>query len=349
MPLTAAPLLVVGAQRAVDEKVAACGPTGRQSWLCSTVYEVTGDKRIAEVADDLAGPIRILLIVLLAAFATWLAHRFVNRVSRRLRGVVGTTPLAKARASQRAETIGNVLRYVTTIVIWTIAIITILGELGIELAPLIAGAGVAGVALGFGAQSVVRDFLAGMFMLLEDQFGVGDFIDVGDATGTVEYVSLRVTRLRDVEGIVWYVPNGEIKRVGNKSQQWSRALLDIAVASDTDIGAATEAIRASAEAMWHDPEWARLILEEPEVWGVEDVNVDRVVIRLVVKTKPLEQWRVARELRARIKGAFDEAGIEMPYSTQRITYQVAGDAPPPLAGKGGDDAGGEKGTGETQQ
>src|SRR4029079_9888400 len=222
MPLTAAPLLVVGAQRAVDEKVAACGPTGRQSWLCSTVYEVTGDKRIAEIADDLAGPIRILLIVLLAAFATCLAHRSVNRVSGRLRGVVGTTPLAKARASQRAETIGNVLRYVTTIVIWTIAIITILGELGIELAPLIAGAGVAGVALGFGAQSVVRDFLAGMFMLLEDQLGVGDFIDVGDATGTVEYVSLRVTRLRDVEGIVWYVPNGEIKRVGNKSQQWSR-------------------------------------------------------------------------------------------------------------------------------
>ncbi len=326
---------------AQDEKVAACGAKGRQSWLCSTVYELTGSKGAAEVADDLATPIRILFIVLLATAAMWLVHRLVSRLARRLRAVVGATPSASLRAAQRAETIGNVLRYVSTVVIWTIAVITILGELGFELAPLLAGAGVAGVALGFGAQSVVRDFLSGIFMLLEDQFGVGDVIDVGDASGTVEYVSLRVTRLRDVEGTVWYVPNGEIKRVGNKSQQWSRALLDIAVASDTDVDAATAVIRRVAEAMWRDADWKDLIIDEPEVWGVEEFGVDRVVIRLVVKTKPLEQWRVARELRARIKAAFDEAGIEMPYATQRITHQASGDPPGPLATDGPEGGGDE--------
>jgi small conductance mechanosensitive channel len=336
MPFPGSVLLAVAA--APDGKVAACGPPGRQSWLCSTIYELSGSKGVAQVADDLASPIRVLFIVLLAVVATWLAHRVVNRFTRRLRSVVGSTPTAGMRAAQRAETIGAVLRYVSTVMIWVIAVITLLGELGIELAPLIAGAGVAGVALGFGAQSVVRDFLSGIFMLLEDQFGVGDVIDVGDATGTVESVNLRVTRLRDVEGTVWYVPNGEIKRVGNKSQQWSRALLDVAVASDTDIEAATEVIRRVANDMWQDPEWSKLIIDEPEVWGVEDVGVDRVVIRLVVKTKPLEQWRVARELRARIKVAFDEVGIEMPYTTQRITYQASGDPPAPVADRGEDGA-----------
>jgi small conductance mechanosensitive channel len=140
--------------------------------------------------------------------------------------------------------------------------------------------------------------------------------------------------LRDVEGTVWYVPNGEIKRVGNKSQQWSRALLDIAVASDTDVDRATQVIRRVAEDLWRADQWKDLILAEPEVWGVEEIQTDRVVIRLVVKTKPLEQWRVARELRARIKHAFDEAGVEMPYTTQKITYQASGDPPAPIAGAG---------------
>jgi small conductance mechanosensitive channel len=206
-----------------------------------------------------------------------------------------------------------------------------LGELGLDLAPLIAGAGVATVVVGFGAQTVVRDFLAGLFMVLEDQFGVGDVIDVGEASGTVEWVSLRVTRLRDVEGVVWYVPNGEIKRVGNKSQQWSRALLDIVVASDTEIPRATEVIKRAADGMWRDERWRSSVLDEPEVWGVEDVGAGGISIRLVVKTVPLEQWKVARELRARIKAAFDAAGIEIPVPQQRITYNTAGEAPPPLA------------------
>jgi small conductance mechanosensitive channel len=213
---------------------------------------------------------------------------------------------------QRAETISSVLRSVVSIVIWSISILIILSELGIDLAPLLAGAGVLGVALGFGAQSVVRDFLAGTFMVLEDQFGVGDVIDVGDASGTVEGLSLRTTRLRDVEGVVWHVPNGEIKRVANKSQQWSRAVLDIPVALETDIEHAKGVIKETADTVWREPPWSTMILGEPEVWGVEALGTQGVVIRLVVKTRPLEQWAVARELRARVKQSFDHAGIKVP-------------------------------------
>ena len=179
---------------------------------------VTGSKGAAEVADALASPIRIVFIVLVALLATWIGRRLVNRLARRLRVVVDGRPVSRARSAQRAETIATVLRYVISVTIWSIALITILGELGLELAPLLAGAGVAGVALGFGAQSVVRDFLSGLFMLAEDQLGVGDVVDLGDAKGTVEDVSLRVTQVRDADGTLWHVPNGEIKRVANRSQ-----------------------------------------------------------------------------------------------------------------------------------
>jgi small-conductance mechanosensitive channel len=158
----------------------------------------------------------------------------------------------------------------------------------------------------------VRDFLTGLFMLIEDQYGVGDVIDTGDAIGTVEGVSLRTTRLRDFDGVVWHVPNGEIKRVGNQSQQWARALVDIPVAYDTDVAIATNVIKRVADELWHDPDYAGLILAEPEVWGVEELAGDRLVLRLMAKTQPSEQWRVSRELRARIKAAFDDAGIEVP-------------------------------------
>jgi len=209
--------------------VNACGPKGEQSWLCSTVYRITGDSHAADVADALAKPIRIIVILLLAWIAVRITRVLTGRLVKHLSGgveklasmrggvaLVDTGPMPQARRTQRAETIGAVLRSVVTIVIWSIAVLTILEILGINLAPLIAGAGIAGVALGFGAQSLVRDFLSGMFMLMEDQFGVGDVVDTGVATGTVEGVSLRTTRLRDIDGVVWHIPNGTILRVGNK-------------------------------------------------------------------------------------------------------------------------------------
>jgi small conductance mechanosensitive channel len=304
--------------------VDACGPKGQQSWLCSTVYRITGDTHAADVADTLSKPIRILVVLVTA----WILVRITRVLTRRLvkhmsggveklasmRAVsfVDTGPMSQARRMQRAETIGAVVRSIVSITIWSIAVLTILETLGISLGPLIAGAGIVGVALGFGAQSLVRDFLSGMFMLMEDQYGVGDVIDVGVATGTVEGVSLRTTRLRDVDGVVWHVPNGTILRVGNKSQQWSRAVVDVPVTFEADTIAATEVIRGVTEDVWHDPDFSSTIIAEPSVLGVESLEPGRIVIRVVVRTRPQEQWRVERELRKRIKAALDEAGIALP-------------------------------------
>jgi len=317
--------LVFAASVSDPEVIQACGAKGEQSWLCSTVYRVTGNSDAAHVADALAKPIHILLILLIAWIAVRITRVFTKRFVKHLSGgveklasirggvsFVDTGPMPSERRVQRAETIGAVVRSIIIIVIWSIAVLSSLEILGVNLAPLIAGAGIAGVALGFGAQSLVRDFLSGMFMLMEDQFGVGDVIDTGLATGTVEGVSLRTTRLRDVDGVVWHVPNGAITRLGNKSQQWSRAVVDVPVAFQTDVAAATEVIHSVANAVWRDPEFASVILAEPSVLGVESLAPGRVVIRVVVRTQPQQQWRVERELRTRIKAALDTAGIALP-------------------------------------
>lgn len=306
----------------------ACGPSGSRSWLCETVFRITGSDGAADAADALARPLRIALIAVLALVATHLVRRLVRHLVRRIKVGPELGVSARARRRQRADTIAAVLNSISAIAIWIVAIITILGELGLNLAPLLAGAGVAGVALGFGAQSVVRDFLAGTFMLLEDQYGVGDIIDVGVPTGasggvvsgTVESVTLRVTRVRDVEGVVWHVPNGEIRRIGNKGQQWSRTLLDIAVAPETPIPRARDVITQVAHDLWQDDEWHHRVIAEPQVWGVEDLTGEHIVIRLVVQTLPIEQWNVARELRARLKDAFDASGIAMAVPRQIVSH-----------------------------
>lgn len=336
----------------MDPQTAACGPPTERGWLCTTVFRVTDSKSAAEVADVLAQPLRIVLVLVLAWSSARILRRIVTRTATKLRDQPrssvfrdGTTDptvlddLHQRRRVQRVDTLATVLRNVVSVIVWVIAVLIILADLGVDLAPLLASAGVVTVVIGFGAQQVVRDYLAGLSMLLEDQFGVGDNIDMGDATGTVESVSLRVTRLRDIEGVVWWVPNGEVTRVGNNSQQWSRALLDVAVAPDTDIVGATEVIQATADEMWHDAAWRSRLLAEPEVWGVEDVGAAGILIRVVMKTVPLEQWDVARELRARLKRAFDAAGIELPVQKQRITYEIRGAPPPPLADASGEGEG----------
>ena len=207
-----------------------CGPPSDASWLCTQTLRVTGSEGAAEVADALAVPLRIALVLLTAWIATRILHGVIRRMVQRVRdqgslSLLGTSarlPMsetAKLRRAQRAATISSVLRNLVSILVWTIAVLIVLGEIGVNLAPLIASAGIAGVALAFGTQSIVRDYLAGLFVVLEDQYGVGDQIDTGVATGTVEWVSLRMTRLRDVDGVAWHVPNGEIKRVANFSQR----------------------------------------------------------------------------------------------------------------------------------
>ncbi|MDQ3306586.1 MAG: mechanosensitive ion channel family protein [Actinomycetota bacterium] len=331
-------LAAVPAAEPESEAVVKCADLqGRFSvYLC----DLTESLSLGKAIDLLATPLRIVFIVILALLATRLARKAIKRfvrgfeqpdVQRTLGSIRNRTPAAllttgpvNLRGAQRAETIGAVLSSITTAVVWTIAIFTVLAEFDINLGPLIAGAGIAGVALGFGAQSLVKDFLSGMFMLVEDQFGVGDIIDVGDASGTVEGVSLRTTRLRDVEGTVWHFPNGEIRRVGNKSQQWSRALIDFEVAYETDLAVAKETIKGVADHLWKDETWGATILEEPEVWGVEAFGPDGVAIRLVVKTTPSSQWKVMRELRQRMKEAFDAAGIEIPFPQRTVWVRPEG-------------------------
>ncbi len=247
------------------------------------------------------------------------------------------TAMQSERTEQRMRTVGSLLRYVASIIIYTVAILMALAELGISIAPLIASAGIAGVALGFGAQSLVKDFLSGFFMILEDQFGVGDVVDLGEASGTVERVTLRVTTVRGTDGTLWHVPNGEIVRVGNQSQRWSRTVLDVEVAYDTDIEQASDVIKRVADDFWKEQVAGATVIEEPELWGVQNVSPVAVVLRLAVKTRPGEQWAAGRALRARLKKAFDEAGISapLPVATSWSTGPPTGasgqgaDAPPP--------------------
>jgi small conductance mechanosensitive channel len=314
----------------------ACGED--PGWICRRVLDWTGDPALAELADFIIGkPLTILAILIAAVVINRLARRGVKRSLRTLRSgavqerigqIRGATPQAlletgehSLRAEQRMEALASVLRSVLGFVIFAIAAFMILGELGVELGPLLAGAGIIGVALGFGSQTLVRDFLSGMFILIEDQFGVGDIVDLDQQTaGTVEAVSLRTTRLRSVDGTVWHVPNGEIRRVGNKSQHWSRALIDVEVAYDTDLDHAQRVIEEVAgEIAAADSS----VLEEPEVWGVEALGANGVMIRLVVKTRPSEQYRVSRVLRQRLKDAFDREGIEIPFPQQTVWHREA--------------------------
>ena len=308
-----------------EAEVDACGEEAGSA--CLFVLDRTSSETLAKLTDwVIARPLKILLIVVLAVVANWLLRRaidrFVEGVERatirrdtgepgELASMLAPGPLGD-RAKQRAETLAAVLRSLGRAVIMVVAGLTVLGELRINLGPLLAGAGIVGVAVGFGSQTLVRDFLSGMFMLIEDQFGVGDTIDAGEASGVVEGLSLRTTRLRDVEGTVWHIPNGEIRRIGNKSQEWSRAVLDVQVAHGTDLALAEQVIKSVADELWQDARWAASVLEEPEVWGVEGLAATGITIRLVVKTRPADQWRVLRALRQRIADAFRDAGIKVP-------------------------------------
>ncbi len=299
------------------------------SW-CSRVFQLTNNDMLARYADTVVGSgLRILLIVALAVLIRLMAHRAINRLTRvtaegppsglltplreRAPQSWRGTGLLSRRRSQRARTIGSVLRSGTTLVVYGVAITLVLGELGINLGPIIASAGILGIALGFGAQNLVKDFLSGMFMMVEDQYGVGDIVDLGEATGTVEAVGLRVTTLRDTNGTVWYVRNGEVLRVGNSSQGYSVAVVDLPVGHNADIPATTAlAGRTAAELTAAGSALAPDVLEPPEVLGVESISTDGVTLRITTKVRAGRQWAVQRALLAGIKGAFAEAGIPPP-------------------------------------
>jgi small conductance mechanosensitive channel len=231
--------------------------------------------------------------------------------------------LLSERRRQRTETLGSVLRSIASATVGVIALAMVLGEIGLNLTPIVASAGIVGVAVGFGAQNLIKDFLAGMFMLLEDQYGVGDVVDAGAATGIVEAVTLRTTRLRDAEGTVWYVRNGEINRVGNKSQGWSRALLDVPLALGTDVPTARALALDAALALKQDEDYAGMVLEDPEVWGLQAIGADGLVLRITIKTVATMEGPVERALRERLITTFEEHGI-----TIGVPQRLIGNAGP---------------------
>ncbi len=302
----------------------------------SLQFETTiGGRTLSQWTDAITAKAIGVGILFLVALLLWLIARLVIRaitrsietglpVSKSARKALARAhidvPVATAqehylatlRRGQRAGTIRSVLQSALAVVLLAVVSVMALDMIGLPVAPLLASAGIVGVALGFGAQSLVKDLLAGIFMLIEDQYGVGDIADVGDATGVVEAVGLRSTRLRSLNGTVWFVPNGEIRRVGNMTKMWSRALIEVRLDYETDMdlarSAMLDALTAAREA---DPDVDAAILSEPEVPGIEDFDYFSVVVRLMVNVSPTTQWTVMRAVRKQMRAIFAERGIRL--------------------------------------
>jgi moderate conductance mechanosensitive channel len=281
---------------------------------CRLVWDISHSTSAAELTNVyLAGPsklaLRIGFVLLIALIVRAAAHRTIIRATATARRDNRSRPEtgrgANDRRHQRANALDSILRNAASVTIFSIALLIIAGDMGLNLAPVLASAGVLGVAVGFGAQHLVSDFLAGIFMVLEDQYGVGDVVDIGAISGTVEGVSLRITRVRDVNGVVWYIRNGTVKEAGNESQGWARAVVDFPVPYHRDVGRVRDLMLAATETMWQDSSWQDAILEAPEVWGVHELSSEAVVMRVTARTKPMRQWAVARELRERLKLALE--------------------------------------------
>ena len=294
--------------------------------VCQAVSQMTGSVTLGRFSEWFMGvPLALFVIIAGGLFTRWLMLRAIARVVRHAeRGMlpdrltpVGRTPTpgdqqAMARRVQRAGAIGSLLSSAVSGLMIGLVIVMVLAELGVDVAPILASAGIVGVALGFGAQSLVKDFLSGIFMIVEDQYGVGDTVDLGPAIGQVEAISLRVTRIRDVNGTVWYVRNGEILRVGNLSQNWGLATVDIPIAPSQDAAKALAVLSQVSSDLWADEEFSGVLVEPPEVVGVEAISAESVMLRTSVKTVPMHSARVAREFRHRAKARFDAEGIEGP-------------------------------------
>ena len=334
-----------------DDLEVVCGTS--PSWVCEGLFELTdGNRFVAQVVDDLVSVVVILLVAwIVAALARryfarvvarmvapdrTVASRQLSRISARASSLVsepiGLGEAPDPRRAARLASISAVVGSTATVIVWSVALVMVMGEVGFNLGPMIAGLGIAGVALGFGAQSLVKDCIAGLFMLLEDQYGIGDVVDLDEATGVVERISLRTTVLRSLDGTVWHVPNGEVQRVGNKSQLWSVAVIDVEVAYDSDLAAVREVIVARAIEVCTREEWVESILDEPNLLGVEALGADGITIRMTVKTVPGAQWALQRALREAITAALDGAGIEIPFPQRTVWVRRDGATDTPSTG-----------------
>jgi moderate conductance mechanosensitive channel len=324
---------VLLAQVEVAPIVDACGAD--PSLLCEFVFDRIGpDPQVVELVVDL---VAVPLILVAALVVYRLARRVIDRfvggleeeIARRVERAteLGHSPSGRSgtRRMQRLHAIGGALRGAVGIIVWFTALLLVLARF-VDLRPILAGAGLAGLVVGFGAQNLIRDFLAGVSMLAEDQFGVGDWIEVDGEAGQVEHVGLRTTRFRDIDGVVWHVPNGAITKVGNLTQHWARATLDVPMALDTDVSHARRVIQEVADGVAADREWGQDVIGPAEIWGVQEWGPDGVAIRLVVPTRPLRNWDVTRQLRERLKVAFEQEGIRMPAPMRELGAQRTGEA-----------------------
>ena len=266
-----------------------------------------------------------ILGVLLAGLIANIVTRFLMKriVAEVVRGVkkthqvddtteLSSSPVAAMRSVQRARTLGSVLNNTATWIIASTVLILVLSELGFSVTALVASAGIIGAALGFGAQSVVKDVLNGLFMVFEDQLGVGDVVDLGMAEGVVERVGIRITEIRDVSGTLWFVRNGEILRVGNHTQDWSRVILDLPVPYESNIDEMQNVLLESAKSFAASPEWRRKVVEDPEVWGIQSLSAEAITLRLVVKVRAGEQWAAERALYRALKDSLDQRQVDIP-------------------------------------
>jgi len=325
-----------------------CDDTG---WACEPVWNATHNETVSRVLGWLSEkPLQILAIVVVAYLCNRLLRSMIERTGRRMAANADRlggympeglkTSQVDGRSVARAATMSTIARSIATAVVTIGAAAWILAVLGVSLAAILASAGVVGVALGFGAQNLVRDVLAGWFILAEDRYGVGDVIDAGPpSVGTVERVTLRSSRLRDINGTVWHVANGEIPRVGNKSQSWSRAVVDVVVASDADLETARAILRDVGAELRSDPDWSEVVTSEPNVLGVQRIDPLGVTLRVLADTSPGEQFPVEREFRLRVLRAFEAAGVPLaaPYSGSAPAGGPTG--VPPTLGSG--DPGGD--------
>ena len=278
-----------------------------------SIWSDLGLGQAAGWAKPVLSGVTVLLIVLLAFLSAALARRFIMASHKRL--------AARAEGPEerkRIETLERVFRYIASVVVTVVAFMLVLSELGISIAPILATAGVAGLTIGFGAQSLVKDYFTGFVMLIENQIRVGDVVEVAGKVGAVEELTLRYVRLRDYEGAVHYVPNGAILTVTNRSRLFAFAVMDIGVAYKEDIERVSQVMKETATAFRSEPDWADKILDDLEIAGVDQWADSAVVIKCRLKTMAQEQWAVRRAFLGRLKTAFDRAGIEIPYPHRTV-------------------------------
>lgn len=310
-------ILVAAPDGGADTLADACG--AQPSWWCESAFDWTGNGGFTRAIDWIvARPLAAVVVVVVAAILDrWLKKLVTVVVTRAATGetaaaidrIAGTNRVVDPRQQARAHTVAAVARAVVSAAVWSVATLMVLSMFDIDLAPLLASAGIAAVAIGFGAQSLVKDCIAGFFVLLEDQFGVGDEIEVGVISGTVEGLTLRMTRVRGANGTLWSIPNGTILQVGNRSRNWSKGFVDVLVHNDADVDRAIEVIAAAVAAAAEPDALGPQLVEAPEVLGIDRVGPDGTAVRVAVKTNPGDQHAVMRSLRLSLHRALDAAGI----------------------------------------